>query len=305
MTVNKKHVEPLKDDVQWQHPEAIVECNWLKDQIGSRSVRIYDCTTYLHYTDDHPSKPYDVSSGLTEYQMSHIPQSAYLDLQNDLSEKNSDYSFTLPKLTDLAIFFKQHGIGDPYHIVLYSRNGLQWATRVWWMIHVLGYQNVSILNGGFTEWLRLGLPTEEETTYFPSAEFKVEEKPGIFVGKASVLESIYDRSSKLINALTEDIHLGDNSRYGRPGRIPNSQNVPFHQLVDSNFGKLIMPNEALQVFKNKNIFHQNKIINYCGGGIAATLDAFVLYQLGFPHIFIYDNSMSEWAMDPTLPMETG
>ena len=49
-----------------------------------------------------------------------------------------------------------------------------------------------------------------------------------------------------------------------------------------------MPNEALQVFKNKNIFHQNKIINYCGGGIAATLDAFVLYQLGFPHIFIYD-----------------
>jgi thiosulfate/3-mercaptopyruvate sulfurtransferase len=47
-----------------------------------------------------------------------------------------------------------------------------------------------------------------------------------------------------------------------------------------------------------------KITNYCGGGIAATLNAFVLYQLGFENIFIYDNSLSEWAMDPNLPMAT-
>ena len=31
----------------------------------------------------------------------------------------------------------------------------------------------------------------------------------------------------------------------------------------------------------------------------------MLYQLGFDHLEIYDNSMSEWAMDTTLPIETG
>ena len=73
------------DDIQWQHPNAIVECDWLKDHIGNTSLRIYDCTTYLHYTDDHPSKPYDVVSGLAQYSKAHISNSAYLELQKDLS----------------------------------------------------------------------------------------------------------------------------------------------------------------------------------------------------------------------------
>ena len=44
-------------------------------------------------------------------------------------------------------------------------------------------------------------------------------------------------------------------------------------------------------------------LNYCGGGIAASLEAFVLYQLGFEDIMIYDNSLSEWAIDENLPIE--
>ena len=43
--------------------------------------------------------------------------------------------------------------------------------------------------------------------------------------------------------------------------------------------------------------------SYCGGGIAASLDAFVLLQLGYDDIEIYDNSMSEWATDDSLPIE--
>ena len=50
------------------------------------------------------------------------------------------------------------------------------------------------------------------------------------------------------------------------------------------------------------IAKDNIIVNYCGGGIAATLDAFILYQLGFKNLKIYDNSMSEWALDETLPI---
>ena len=45
---------------------------------------------------------------------------------------------------------------------------------------------------------------------------------------------------------------------------------------------------------------------YCGGGIAATLDAFVLTALlGHKNVSVYDNSMQEWSNDPSLPMETG
>lgn len=295
----------MKASVQWKYPEAIVEPGWLNNQLGSQEIRVYDCTTYLHYTDDHPMKPYDVESGLKDYKENHIPSAAFLDLQNDLSEGNSPYSFTLPNPDKLAIKFKRRGIGDPYHIVLYSRNGMQWSTRVWWMLHVLGYDNVSILNGGFIEWNRLSFPTEHGEKNFAKADFQVTYRPDIFVGKERVLEAMGQESSLLLNALTEDLHKGENPRYGRPGRIPDSINIPFHNLIDPSTGKLKTPEEAAQVFAGKAITSDMEIINYCGGGIAATLDAFVLYQLGFPKLQIYDNSMSEWAMDKELPIETG
>ena len=304
MKKNSEYKTNFPHKIQWKYPEAIVDCNWLKDKINKEEIRIYDCTTYLHYTDENPSKPYDVCSGNEEYKKGHIPGSAYLDLQNQLSEPNSSYSFTLPKLEKLADCFKKCGIGKPFHIILYSRNGIQWATRVWWMLYILGYKKVSILNGGFTEWLRLDFPVDRNSTYFASSDFSVDKNKDIFVHKEQVLKAINDKSCILVNALTEDIHSGQSSRYGRPGRIPNSLNIPFHRFLDLESGKFIKPSEALKIFKEKRISPDKNIINYCGGGIAATLDCFILYQLGYPNLFIYDNSMREWAMNPSLPMET-
>ena len=47
-----------------------------------------------------------------------------------------------------------------------------------------------------------------------------------------------------------------------------------------------------------------KVIAYCGGGNAVTLDAFMMHRLGYAGIAVYDASMSEWAKDESLPIET-
>ena len=80
-------------------------------------------------------------------------------------------------------------------------------------------------------------------------------------------------------------------------------NIPFHKFLNESNGKLKKPSEAMEVVESERITSSHQIINYCGGGIAATLDAFVLYQLGFDFLQVYDNSMSEWAIDKNLPME--
>jgi thiosulfate/3-mercaptopyruvate sulfurtransferase len=47
------------------------------------------------------------------------------------------------------------------------------------------------------------------------------------------------------------------------------------------------------------------VVTYCGAGIAASSDAFVLTMLGHDDVAVYDASLSEWAADPNLPMTVG
>ena len=106
-----------------KYPNSLVECYWLSEQTKDKNIRLYDCTTYLRYTDRQPSKPYNVESGEGNYNAGHIPGSAFLDLQENLSDKNSPYKMTLLTYSLLENAFKQLGIGDPYRIILYSCNG--------------------------------------------------------------------------------------------------------------------------------------------------------------------------------------
>lgn len=291
-----------KREIKWKYPESIVSCEWLRKNLSDKNIRIYDCTTYLHYTDNHPSKPYDVESGIKNYRKGHIPNSAFMDIQEKLSNNSSDFKFTILDYEILANNFQDLGIGDPYHIILYSGNGIQWATRAWWLIFILGFSKVSILDGGIKEWKRLGFELEKGENRYKKAIFVPRIDKTVFVDKEQTYTSMNQKGCILLNALTSDLHRGENSRYGRPGRIPGSKNIPFEELVEDS-QKLISPQKAKAIFKNKNINQKIRVLNYCGGGIAATLNAFVLRQLGIEKIEIYDNSMSEWAMDHQLPIE--
>ncbi len=108
-----------------------------------------------------------------------------------------------------------------------------------------------------------------------------------------------------MNALGPQFHRGlEPSRYGRPGRVPGSVNVPAATLVDPETKRFVSPADALARFAAAGVTKDRHVIAYCGGGISATIDLFLLHQLGFDDLTLYDGSMGEWAKDPSLPIET-
>jgi thiosulfate/3-mercaptopyruvate sulfurtransferase len=289
---------------RYAFPEAIVSTEWLAANLHDPALRVFDCTTYLLY-ETGTGRPYRVGSGRADYEAAHIPGSAFLDLQGELSDTASRFNFTMPAPDDLAARFAAKGIGQGTRVVLYARKSLQWATRVWWMLRAIGFDDAAILDGGFDKWAAEGRPTEVAETRYPPATLTAQPRPGLFIGKDEVKAAIGDAGACTINALAPDLHRGENPRYGRPGRIPGSVNVPAAALLDPAALTIRPPEAVAASFAAVGADPSKRILLYCGGGIAATLDAFLLHQLGYRDIAVYDASMSEWAKDESLPIEQG
>ncbi|MBH68143.1 MAG: hypothetical protein CMM58_07310 [Rhodospirillaceae bacterium] len=289
--------------IRFKHPEFLVESDWLKKHLEDTNIRIYDCTTHLL---PHPTKAYTIGSGRDDYEKAHIPGADFLDLQGELSDNNSKFRFTLPSPQDFARAMGSHGLGNSNLAILYSTTSPQWATRIWWMLRAFGFDSARVLDGGLINWIQRGYPTSTRPSQYTPEVFTPTPKAGLIAGKEEVKMGIDDNNTCIVNALSHDQHTAKGGRvYGRPGRITNSVNVPTVELIDSSTNMFLPPDEIAKKFNSVGLNTADRVLTYCGGGIAASTTAMLLTMLGYDNVGLYDNSLSEWAADKNLPMEIG
>jgi len=285
------------------HPEFLVETEWLERHLGDPELRVFDCTTHLI---PDPKTTYQVVPGRADFEKAHIPGAQFIDLQADLSDDESRLRFMKPTAAAFAAALGRFGVGEGTRVVLYSTANPQWATRVWWLLRVFGFDHAAVLNGGFQKWRREGRPVETGPARpRPAAQFTVREERPLMVGKDEVRAAIGNAAVCTLNALSAEQHAGSGGNsYGRVGRIAGSVNLPAAQLIDPQTNAFLSADELRRRLASVGAMDK-AVITYCGGGIAASADAFALVMLGHDRVRLYDASMSEWANDPSLPMETG
>jgi thiosulfate/3-mercaptopyruvate sulfurtransferase len=288
-------------------PNALITTEALARELGGDALRVFDCTTYLEPTPPGSDDPYVVVSGRANFEAAHIPAADFLDLQGEFSDRATRLRFMMPPAAELEAAFGRHGIGGGMRVVLYSAGSMMWATRFWWMLKTLGFDSAAVLDGGFDKWRAEGRPVEAgRARTYPPARFIARLRPGRFVDKHAVLQAIGNPETVIVNALGPQFHQGlETSRYGRPGRVPGSVNVPAASLIDPQSKAFVPLPDAAAKFAAAGVASDKHVISYCGGGISATLDLFLLHQLGFDRLALYDGSMGEWAKDATLPIQQG
>ena len=287
-----------------REPNALISTEALARELGAGNLRVFDCTTYLELAPPGSDDPYIAVPGRESFEAGHIPGADFLDLQGEFSDNTTRLRFMMPPTAQLEAAFGRH---EGARVVLYSIGTMMWATRFWWMLKALGFDGVAVLDGGFDKWQSEGrLVGHGPAKGYPPAVFTATPRSGRFVGKETVLAATGDPKVAIVNALGPQFHQGlEPSRYGRPGRIPGSVNVPAATLVEARSKTFTTLDDAAAKFAAAGVSKDQQVIAYCGGGISATVDLFLLYQLGFNDLTLYDGSMGEWARDPTLPIERG
>ena len=286
----------------------LVDTAWLQEHLKDADLRILDCTVYLpNYFEESAQEKVEIVPGLQDYQRSHIPGSVYVDLVGDLTDKsNQRLMFPMPSAAQFAKVMSRLGVGDGTRVILYDRMVNIWAARVWWMLRAFGFENAAILDGGWAKWTAEGRPTSSAPAAYPPARFVARYQPERIATKEEVKAAIGHDSICLVNALDPEEFSGRGPvRYGRPGHIPSSVNVSFLGVLNSETNAYLPLEDIRAQFASAGVLEKDRIITYCGGGIAASSDAFLLTLLGAENVAVYDGSMTEWAADPNLPLEVG
>ncbi len=278
--------------------DALVSVEWLNQHLDDPDLVVVDCTVMVEADEQGGLR---MVNGRANYESGHIPTAAFADLMGNLTDVDSPLEFAMPSPEQFVAAMSALGVSDDSRVVLYDAQYTAWAARVWWMLRWIGFDRVALLDGGLGAWTAAGYPLSTQPANRPPGRLSLELRPHLIADRDEVLSSLGDSDVQLMDAMNGAHYRGEMAMYARPGHIPGASNIPSTALFDET-GRF-RPQDELEMMIGGD--PNARTITYCGGGIAASANAFALTRLGFSDVAVYAASLSEWAADPANPMEIG
>ncbi|QAY73377.1 sulfurtransferase [Agromyces protaetiae] len=276
-------------------PDSLVSTDWLAGHLDDERLVVLDASVVGAET----AAGFRWLSGLDAYLIDgHIPGAVFADLLEEFSDSDGPYAFTRPDLFRLAEAARSTGIDDTRTVVVFDSGLGQWASRLWWLLAAGGLDRVAILDGGLAKWKAEGRPLE---TGFvaprPAASVTLAERPSWWADRAEVRRVVDgEASASLVCSASRTDFTGETGRRDRRGHIPGSVHVPLTAVVDRE------TNAFLPDAPDVPAGPDERVIAYCGGGIAAAATAFALRRAGRRDVAVYDGSLDEWSSLPDAPL---
>lgn len=244
------------------------------------------------------------------YERAHIPGAVHTDYTKD-GWRATDGMATglLPDREALSGLLGRLGLCPEHHVVIASAGtsagDFSAAARVYWTLKCVGHRAVSILDGGMAKWQSdAARPVEAGEGPPPvAAEYPVEWQSELRADITTVSAAIENADAVLLDSRSERYFAGrDKSpQVTRPGRLPGAVHLDHALAFDPARNGLRPPAELGALFSS---VPAGPVVNYCNTGHQAATNWFVLSEvLRRPDVTLYDGSLSQWAEEPTRPVE--
>ena len=279
----------------YANPEALVETDWLEQNLNDPSIRVIE-----------------VDEDAGAYGKGHIPNAVGWNWSTDLhATVGRDYV----DQEGLSALLSRAGVGPDTTVILYGGNNNWFAAYAYWLVKYLGFDNVKLLNGGRKKW---ELESRELTQEAPSpkpADINVKGKirESIRSFRDEVLQRAEDRKGGLIDVRSPEEFRGEKlapdhlpqEQAQVPGHVPGASNIPWAKAANDD-GTFKSADELKALYEGAGITPDKDIIAYCRIGERSSHTWFALTELlGYKNAKNYDGSWTEYGSLVGVPVEKG
>jgi len=264
----------------------LVSPSWLVTNLDRPDLMVIDCRFQLN----------DPDLGYQEYLANHIENSFYLHLDRDLSAPIARHGGRHPLPNPQTIAAKLSSLGaisGQTHVIAYDSSRFAFASRLWWLLRYLGHERVSILDGGWQNWLNAGYPVSNQIPVPKTGAFLPQVQQDWVVTIEEVKRQKEQGGVVLIDARESDRYRGEREPIDPiAGHIEGALNYPWLEVTDSQgFSQPL----AQQTQRWQERQGDREIILYCGSGVTACVNIFSLTLAGYENVKLYSGGWSDWC----------
>lgn len=279
----------LSGQAQQESYKLLVSTDWLTENLSDSTLVL------LHY---------GMKSAFKE---EHIPGARYADIWNFLAENDQGIRNELPDKAALEKELRLLGINTNSRIVIYYQdvNAIPRAARLFFTLDYAGLSGrISMLQGGLKAWKDENRPLTDQIAEIEQGNVDLEINGKVRASKAEVRSSLQKDNATILDARPPERFYGseEDQNSSRQGHITGAINFPYYDLTRDDLPHFFKEDDVIrELFQDRNIPQDRRIIVYCGTGIWASSLYFMARQLGYK-VQMYDASFQEWGNDSTLPV---
>ena len=267
----------------------------------------------------HPFALFDTSFDLMDpnkgphgYAQVHIAGARYANLNEVLSAHNAEEAVNggrhpLPRREIFADWLGSQGVRNDTEVVVYDRNGVNYAGRLWWMLRWCGHRNVRVLDGGLQAWIAAGGATASGAA--PAAvpvRYQLQASLADLRLTADVATGLGRPNQTILDARATPRFKGEVEPMDPvAGHIPGALNRPFATNIgpDGLFKPAAQLREEFEALLGGR--DPATVVHHCGSGVSAVPNILAMEVAGLGHTALYAGSWSEWCNTPGLPCAKG
>lgn len=236
-----------------------------------------------------------------QYLAGHLPGAANF-WRTDLENKDTLYGGMALSRSLFEQKLGAAGFTDAHRFVLYDDQGGVEASRVYWLLKRYGLDGMQIMRGGLQAWegdLETGAPIAAQAEFI----FPGKERPEMYISYALFEEWRGREGVRLIDSRSEQEFSGAELKTGAfaAGHIPGAMHCCYSNCVNYSAAPCLKDSAALDVLYARLASREDTVITYCHSGVRSAYVWFVLSEiLGYPNVYNYDGSWTEWSYFQSL-----